>query len=390
MYKYLHIEDVGIVNPENRFSFFVDADIDKYTNNYKYNFLYSFINTNFFNGENKIYLGFVFGQIVSSYSIISIFKSSEKIFKDNALPKICLVILAIHPILVLYSLKFSTDNFMILGLSCFLRLRVLDINNHERNNYFKIKLMIFLLFVICLLINPKLIILFFTECSIILFKQLNKIKLILQSKYRFVFLLSLIFTFFIIAKLTLYLSNPYIDSVAFNLWDGKFPLKPADINNYFCDQINCYNSLIFSKLINIFSWMLYIPPALIFLTGARARFADLPWELSLGGFDISYLKNINNGENLNLIENFDQSGFLILVLLPMIVFSTFHLIGLFNYLKRIKENRLAIYIAPISLSLIPILFYPYMRYFIPLIPISCIGAGLIFSNIFNRNSKNII
>ena len=117
LYKYLHLEDSGIVNPENRFSYFVDADIDKYTNNYQYNFLYSFINTNFFNGENKLYLGMVFGQLISSYSIISIFKSSEKIFKDNRLPKICLVILAIHPILVMYSLKFSTDNFMILGLS---------------------------------------------------------------------------------------------------------------------------------------------------------------------------------------------------------------------------------------------------------------------------------
>ena len=68
-----------------------------------------------------------------------------------------------------------------------------------------------------------------------------------------------------IAKLTLFLSTPYVDSVALKLWDGKFPLKPADINNYICDQINCYDSL-FSKLTNIFSWILYIPPALIFLT----------------------------------------------------------------------------------------------------------------------------
>ena len=127
----------------------------------------------------------------------------------------------------------------------------------------------------------------------------------------------------LVIKLTIFISLPYVESVALKLWDGKFPLKAADIYNQICNQVNCLDNSLVNYLFKIFSWILYIPPALVFLTGARARFADLPWEFSFGGITINSLKRLNEGQNLEIMNNLNQTNFFLIVLLPLLVFIFF-------------------------------------------------------------------
>ena len=230
LYKFLHLYDAGTILPNSRFSYFFEADIDKYINNYTYNYLYTFINTNFFNGNNKLLLGIIFGQLISSYSIISIFRSSKKILNNIHFPNIILFLLAIHPMLVLYSLKFSTDNFMILGLSFFMRSIIIEKNNNEKKYLFKKGLNFIFLF-LCLLLNAKLLPLVLVDVFLFFIKGLKNLTSIISKRDKLLILFGILSILLLVIKLTIFISLPYVESVALKLWDGKFPLKAADIYN---------------------------------------------------------------------------------------------------------------------------------------------------------------
>lgn len=387
-YKFLHLYDSGSILPDNRFSYFFEADIDKYINNYTYNYLYTFINTNFFDGNNKLLLGIICGQLISSFSILSIFKSTKKLLKNIYLPNIILFLLAIHPMLVLYSLKFSTDNFMILGLSFFMRSIIIDKNNNQKR-YFLKKGLNFVFLFLCLLINAKLLPLVLVDIFLFFSKSLKNLTSIMNKRDKLLILFGIFFIILLVFRLTIFIALPYVDSVALKLWDGNFPLKAADIYNQICNQLNCIDNSLINYLFKIFSWILYIPPALIFLTGARARFADLPWEFSFGGISINSFKKLYEGQNLEIMNNFNQTNFFLIILLPLLLFSVFHITGLINYLIKFREQKIKVYLAVISLIFIPILFYPVLRYFIPLIPFSCIGSGLLIYEFFTKKSTQL-
>lgn len=390
-YKYLHLEDGGDVDVYSRF---INADIDKYTNTYKYNFLYSFFNTYFLTGRYKLILGFIFGQLISSYSVISIYKSSEKLLKNIKIPNISLFILAIHPMLILYSLKFSTDNFVILGFSFFLRSRVLDnINFSNEKDYLRGKFLNLLYIIICLFFKAQLLPLVIVDILLLLNKNLKYNHSYFKSKNRYIFLPFTILLIAFIINFSIFVIYPYIDTVFNNLWDNKFPLKAADIYNYICNEFGCSENYFINFLIKLVAWIFYLIPATIFLTGARSRFADLPWEISIGNLTISSFKRLNDNGNEQILNNFNQSYFIIVVIIPLILFSLFHLKGLFSYLKNINQSRFDICLGTFSLIALPLLFYPCLRYYIPCIALSCIGASLSLpkiNKILNKGFVNLI
>ena len=96
---------------------------------------------------------------------------------------------------------------------------------------------------------------------------------------------------------------------------------------------------------------------------------NIPIFSGLGGgtgnaaFILKYL--LKNKISNDLLKNFDQTYFILIVVLPLIIFSTFHIIGFIKWLFIMKDIDLKFSLYVLSLLIIPILFFPYMRYFIP-------------------------
>jgi len=91
-----------------------------------------------------------------------------------------------------------------------------------------------------------------------------------------------------------------------------------------------------------------------------------------------------NESNLSTVYNNDfLIDFCLKVLLPLVLFSSLHIIGLFYWYKRTKDLGFSISIYPLSIGLLPLLMHPIMRYFIPIIPISCIGFSVLLSKIIS-------
>ena len=126
--------------------------------------------------------------------------------------------------------------------------------------------------------------------------------------------------------------------------------------------------------------------ALFLLTGARERLVYEPWAISLGNFNLKY--SLGSSISESNLANFYNDDFLIdfslKVLLPLILFSSFHIIGLIFWYKKTKNLGFQISIYPLSICLLPLLMHPMMRYYIPLIPISCIGFSILLSKIFSK------
>ncbi len=92
-----------------------------------------------------------------------------------------------------------------------------------------------------------------------------------------------------------------------------------------------------------------------------------------------------NESRLSTIYNNDfLIDFCLKILLPLILFSSFHIVGLFFWYKNTKNLGFPISIYPLSIGLLPLLMHPIMRYFIPLIPISCIGFSIFLSKTLSK------
>ena len=136
----------------------------------------------------------------------------------------------------------------------------------------------------------------------------------------------------------------------------------------------------------VISYVIYLFLALFLLTGARERLVYEPWAISIGGFNLNYSMGSSLGEyNLATFYNNDfLIDFCLKILLPLILFSSFHITGLIYWYKKTKNLGFPISIYPLSICLLPLLMHPIMRYYIPLIPISCIGFSILLNKIFSK------
>ena len=168
-------------------------------------------------------------------------------------------------------------------------------------------------------------------------------------------------------------------------WDNPFLLDAKKIFNTFFPNSNNLSTiqLIFGYVI---SYLVYLFSALFLLTGARERLINEPWAISIGSFNLKY--SLGSSLSESNLANFYNNDFLIdfcfKVLLPLILFSSFHIIGLIFWYRKAKNLGFPISIYPLSICLLPLLMHPMMRYYIPLIPISCIGFSILLNKIFSK------
>tara|TARA_A100001011_G_C14083477_1_gene745500 strand:- start:250 stop:792 length:543 start_codon:yes stop_codon:yes gene_type:complete len=163
-------------------------------------------------------------------------------------------------------------------------------------------------------------------------------------------------------------------------WDNPFLLSAKKLFYLiYTDSNNLSNiQLIFGYII---SYVLYLLIALFLLTGARERLINEPWAISIGNFNFNY--SLGNPLSETNITDFYDNTFLIdfslKILLPLIIFSSFHIVGLFYWYKTTKNLGFPISIYTLFIGLPPLILHPMMRYYIPLIPISCIGFSILIS-----------
>ena len=193
--------------------------------------------------------------------------------------------------------------------------------------------------------------------------------------------------FFLI--LLIFINRDQINSFLHMIWDSNYPIKPYDINSKICSYKVCENWIV-SFFIKIISIIIYVIIAFFLITGARGRFTDLPWKLEFNNMTLIHTQNISL-INESVLENFDQTAFLIKVILPLIILSIFNLFGIFFWIKYSIRFGIEFSLMPLSICLIPLLALPYLRYFIPLIPLSCIGISMAFDreNLFIKKFLNL-
>ena len=252
-----------------------------------------------------------------------------------------ILLLAVHPYLNLYYLKFTPDlvnNFMI-SLYLFLIIKKIHIGKG-----------IGLIFLLGTMMRNSLVVFFISHYLIDTYKKIFEEKKIVKNKYiifeNTIFIILLSFSFLFV------MSDYGLDYLSSN--------KTYDLNiNYFLNKIDTgilFLDYLFSGILNFLSH-------LILLTGFREQ---------------SYTEFLYFFSN----ENEYLSYYLILGVL----FFSFHLIGLYYFLKKFLNSN--IYIVNFLILLIPHIFYvAHLRYFMPLIPISIFGVCLLLQNYLNQNKN---
>ena len=374
-------------------NFYQIADENLYLTKNIYNplfsIIYQFINQSFLN----TYLQIIIGQLVSSLGALIIidvfFKNINNYENKNLWIKISKLLTGIHPYLALYAMKFGTENFTILGLAIFIN--IIDKKNRIFNNsFFNSSLLYILIFV-----RSQLLPLFIIDVLLKLDFFIKSItKNIIKNKKVYLNLFFIFIIFFIAYQLINFAISQnleYIEMFINYFKSNQYLITIRDLKEFFCNYKNCSNSFI-NLASYIFGFFSYTLISIVLLTGARGRLTDLPWQIDIFGFNLSSIKLIESGyHSSEILVNFNQNYFILVVILPLIIFSTFHIIGLINWLIIMKNIDIKICLYVLSLLIIPIIFFPYLRYFIPLITYSCIGNGLIITNFYlnlrRRKSK---
>ena len=171
-------------------------------------------------------------------------------------------------------------------------------------------------------------------------------------------------------------------------WDNPFLLDAKKIfYTFFSDTNNLTTIQLFFGY--VVSYVVYLFLALFLLTGARERLVYEPWAISIGNFDLNYSMGSSlNESNLSTIYNNDFFiDFCLKILIPLVLFSSFHIVGLFYWYKKTNHLGFPISIYPLSIGLLPLLMHPIMRYYIPLIPISCIGFSMFLNKTLSGRLK---
>lgn len=351
-------------------------DVKAYLNSINYSPLYS-LNLQFLKYLSVPNIVFtILGELISSYACLLIYNSSKKYFKYN---KLALIFLGAHPILCLYSLKFCTENFGLLGVSFYLNTIFSEINTNkkiENSTRFKNIFVQLTLSFYRAQILPLFILKLFEDIK----NFFSKLKPRLNFNQKIISIFFLVIIINILFYILYILNRNYID-VLITPWKTHYPFSFLKIKNQLCESFGCENSFL-DLLGNLLALIIYLTISIITLTGARGRFIDLPWILPIGDFNLINNQTITKLDP-QLLENFDHNRFILIAVLPLFLMSFFHLIGYFSWIKEIKKISWKLYLPPLAICFLPLLFFPYLRYFICLIPISCIG----FANQINRFYK---
>ena len=380
-YKYIHLSE------DNYNSELINwgriTNFSKYISTYKYNPLYALslqsIHKLF---NNTVYIKFILAQLISGISCISIYRSSKKYLRVS---KIALLLIAIHPMLCLYGSRFCTENFGLVSIAIYLATRV-KINNlyaASKKEIQNIQLKSILIQFLLTLFRAQNITFFIYEQSCFLkdfiksyFQQ--KIKNKKSNLIGIVYFLA-ISTFVVVLLLSI---KNYLYIIPDFLWSGTYLIDPEKVFNFISSNIEINNQ--FQKIIiSISSYIIYLFIGVILITGARERLIQMSWFISIGGFvfNYNYGGNINNSIIIDPSNTNYQIDFIFKMILPLLAFSILHLIGIYQWYRSNKKNGLSISIYPLFICLPPLIILPLMRYFIPLIPISCIGLSILIERL---------
>ncbi len=385
VYKNIHLNIDEFNTTSKQFDYI--PDYEKYLYTLKWNPLFSlslqFIHRIF---VKTSIVQILLAQIISGISCITIFSVSKSFFKIS---KLALLMMAIHPMLVLYGSKFCTENFCLLAIGLYLLSR-LEIRNYKSLSRLKFlgiqsKAILFQ-FILTLFRAQNLIFLIYEILCFLKDFFSNIINQLIDKKKTFIFTFLIFGVLLSISSILINSFSTYINVMSSYFWDNPFLLDAKKIfYTFFPNSDNLSTiQLVFGYLI---SYVIYLFLALFLLTGARERLVYEPWAISIGSFNLKY--NLGSSMSESTLATFYNNDFLIdfclKVLLPLILFSSFHIVGLIHWYKKTKNLGFPISIYPLSICLLPLLMHPMMRYYIPLIPISCIGFSISLKKYFLRN-----
>ncbi len=383
VYENIHLDIDAFNSSSKQFDYI--PDYEKYLYTFKWNPLFSLTLQSIHKFFDKTALvQILLAQLISGFSCIIIFSTSKKILRISNL---AILIMAIHPMLVLYGSKFCTENFGLVALAIYLLLRT-EIRNNElitRLKLLQIQSKAILFQFICTLFRAQNIVFLIYEIFCFLKDSLPNIINQLLDKKKIIAFTFLIFGVLLsIGSILINSFSTYIRIMSSYFWDNPFLLDAKKIFLTFFPDTSNFSTIQLGFGYAV-SYIVYLFLAIFLLTGARERLVYEPWVISIGSFNLNYSMGSSlNESNLSTIYNNDfLIDFSLKVLLPLIIFSSFHIIGLFYWYKKTKELGFPISIYPLSVGLLPLLMHPIMRYFIPLIPISCIGFSILLSKIFS-------
>ncbi len=385
IYKNIHLNIDGFSAASKQFNYI--PDFEKYLYTFKWNPLFSLTLQSIHKTFDKTVIVQVFlAQLISGFSCLSIFLSTKKLFN---IPKLALLMMAIHPMLVLYGSKFCTENFCLVAISIYLatRLEIRNSINLTRLKLLRIQIKSVLMQLLCTLFRAQNIIFFIYEIACLLkdFSQ-NIINKFFENKK------NILLTFLVLGTLSsiFYLMygsfTTYISVMSSYFWDNPFLLSAKKVFvMLFPNTNNLSNIELF--FCYVVSYILYLFFALILLTGARERLINEPWAISIGNFNFNYSMgdSLNGSSIMDLYDSAFLVDFALKILLPLILFSSFHIIGLIQWYKNTKRFGPPISVYILSIGILPLILHPMMRYYIPLIPISCIGCSILFKKFYLRN-----
>ena len=390
-YKYIHLSSDNFNSETTGWGEI--SNFNKYINNYKYNPLYALSLQSIYKlFYNPNHAKFILAELISGISCISIYISCKKFARVSS---IALLLMAVHPMLALYGSRFCTENFGLASLAIYLATRV-EIKHliiSSRNKIKRIQLKsIFKQFLLTLFRAQNITFLIYEQSCLvkdfinrnIKSKFKNKKSIVVGSTY-------LIIIIIISIILILSLKNYYnILSDGGLFWGNWYLTDPEKIFNFLTSNIEVNNNI--QRLIfYISSYLIYLVLAIILLTGARERLIQLSWGISIGGFIFNYNYG-GDTSNYNFIDP-SNSGYLIdfivKIVLPLLGFSFLHLIGILQWYRSTRNNGFSISIYPLFICLPPLILLPVMRYFIPLIPISCIGLSIIIDRLLISRRMSI-
>ena len=396
VYKNIHLNIDDFNSASKQFDYI--PDYEKYLYTLKWNPLFSLTLQSIHKFFDKADIVQIFlAQLISGFSCITIFSTSKRLFR---IPKLALLMMAIHPMLILYGSKFCTENFGLVAIAIYLlsRLEIREDKLLSRLKLFLIQSKAILSQFICTLFRAQNIIFLIYEIYCFLIDSFpNIINQFLDKKKSIAFTFLIFGGLFSISFVLINSFSTYISVMSSYFWDNPFLIDAKKIFYTFFPDTNNLSTikLVFGYVI---SYIVYLFLALFLLTGARERLVYEPWAISIGSFNLNYSMGPSFSESsLSTLYNNDfLIDFFLKVLLPLIIFSIFHIVGLFFWYKNTKSLGFPISIYPLSIGLLPLLMHPIMRYFIPLIPISCIGFSILLNktlskrlNLTNENIDNL-
>ncbi len=317
-------------------------------------------------------------QLISGLSCITLFFVCNRYFKLNYFS---LVLLAIHPMLATYSLKFCTENFSLLAVAVFFVTRQkLNPYNYAKSLLSRLRNLFLQLILVCF--RAQNLPLFGIELYEFIRLYINKNNIPSRRNYLIRIFIILLTASLIISGLYT-LIHDYLVIIPRYMWGGPYSFRPKNLYEGF-SSLSSSDSLLINLLTIIVSYSAYLLLSLFFVAGARERLFSASWQVNIGDISIT---NLTPG-TASMLEDFSQSSyqseFILKVLLPLLFFAILHILGLFFWVKSTYSIRPDLSLLPISIIIIPILFNPLLRYFLPLIPLACFGISKALESFISR------